>query len=109
MGESPSIFVLRNTTDPLPPREDLSPGDFVILVSGDVLVFTGLMWDLLPGRYLDIDELKEFVTYVASGWPEDSDIARLDMRGKVPDTFLERMLQVVKNIQKYCLTSPHYS
>lgn len=100
MAGSPSIYVLRKNTDPMPPREDLSPGDFVILFCGDVLVFTGLMWDLLPGRYLDVDELKEFVTYVASGWPEDSGIARLDMEGKVPDFFLDRMLLTVDNIQR---------
>lgn len=99
MSTSPSIYVLRKDTDPVPSRDSVSSGDVVILASGDVLVYTGSMWDLLPGRYVSIDELKEFVTYVASGWPEDPDVARADMDGKVPAQFLSRMIQTVERIR----------
>lgn len=100
MPTPPSIYVLRRSADPLPSRDSVAPGDVVILASGDVLVYTGSMWDLLPGRYVTVEELKEFVTYVASGWPEDPETARADMEGKMPAQFLSRMVQTVERIQK---------
>ena len=94
----PSIYILRKNTDPIPNRQDLSPGDIIILPSGDVLVYTGTMLDLLPGRYISVDELKEFVSYVSSGWPDDSSTARADLEGRLPEQFLSRMLGTVEKL-----------
>ena len=94
----PSIYILRKNTDPIPARQDLSPGDVIILPSGDVLVYTGSMLDLLPGRYISIDELKEFVSYISSGWPDDPRDARADLEGRLPEQFLSRMLGTVEKL-----------
>jgi hypothetical protein len=94
----PSIYILRKKTDPIPPRQDLSPGDVIILPSGDVLVYTGSMLDLLPGRYISIEELKEFVSYVSSGWPDDPSTARADLEGRLPEQFLSRMVGTVEKL-----------
>jgi hypothetical protein len=94
----PSIYILRKNTDPIPARQDLSPGDVIILPSGDVLVYTGSMLDLLPGRYVSIDELKEFVSYISSGWPDTPETAKADLEGRLPEQFLERMLGTVEKI-----------
>lgn len=93
---SPSIYILRNNTDKIP--TDCETGDCVILPNGDVLVKTPTIWDLLPGSLININELKEFVTYVASGWPDDPDVARADMGDRVPADFLDRMVQTVKKL-----------
>jgi hypothetical protein len=61
-------------------------------------VYTGTMWDLLPGRYVTVEELKEFVGYVSSGWPGDVDMARDDLEGRLPPNFLERMLTTVSKL-----------
>ena len=100
MPTPPSIYVLRKSTDPLPSRDNVTPGDVVILASGDVLVYTGLMWDLLPGRYVTIEELKEFIGYVASGWPDDPKIAKEDLKGKISELFLNRMLQTIERLER---------
>lgn len=94
----PSIYILRKNTDPIPARQDLSPGDVIILPSGDVLVYTGSMLDLLPGRYISIDELKGFVSYISSGWPDDPSTARADLEGRLPEQFLSRMLGTVEKL-----------
>lgn len=95
----PSVYFLRKNSDKIPDRRDCSAGDIVILVSGDVLVFTGRMWELLPGRYESIDQLKEFVGYVSSGWPDDTEMARTDLSGKVSPEFLSRFLVMCDRIQ----------
>ncbi len=95
---APSIFILRKNSDKIPDRDSCSPGDIVVLASGDILVYTGLMWDLLPGRYASVEELKEFVGYVSSGWPDDPEIARGDLESRVPPEFLERMLATVSRL-----------
>jgi len=92
---SPSVYILRKNTDRVPDRKTCSPGDIVILASGDILVYTGTMWDLLPGRYVTVEELKEFVGYVSSGWPDDPETARADLTGRVPELFLDRMITTV--------------
>ena len=56
------------------------------------------MWDLLPGRYASIEQLKDFIGYVSSGWPNDSKIAVEDMNGKVPAGFLDRMVGVIDRL-----------
>lgn len=94
----PSIYILRKNTDTIPDRQTCSPGDIVILPSGDVLVNIGLMWDLLPGRYVSVDELKEFVSYVSSGWPDTPETARADLEGRLPEQFLARMLGTVEKL-----------
>lgn len=94
----PSIYILRKNTDPVPDRATCSPGDIVILASGDILVYTGSMWDLLPGRYVTVEELKEFVGYVSSGWPEEIGMAREDLAGRLPPDFLNRMLVTVARL-----------
>ena len=95
---SPSVYILRKNTDPVPDRATCSPGDIVILASGDILVYTGTMWDLLPGRYVTVEELKEFVGYVSSGWPSHVGMAREDLEGRLPPEFLERMLVTVTKL-----------
>jgi hypothetical protein len=95
---SPSIYILRNNTDKIP--TDCEIGDCVILPNGDVLVKTQTIWDLLPGSLISIDELKEFVGYVSSGWPDGPETARADMEGKVPAQFLSRMVQAVERLQE---------
>lgn len=94
----PSIYILRKNTDTIPDRQTCAAGDIVILPSGDVLVNVGLMWDLLPGRYVSVDELKEFVSYVSSGWPDDPGTARDDLDGRVPELFLDRMMGTVSKL-----------
>jgi hypothetical protein len=94
----PSIYILRKNSDIFPSREICSPGDMVILPSGDVLVFVGNMWDLLPGRYITIEELKEFVSYISSGWPDDPNDAQADLEGRLPELFLEKMLNTVRRL-----------
>ena len=95
---SPSVYILRNNTDKIP--TDCEVGDCVILPNGDVLVKTPVMWDLLPGSLISIEELKEFVGYVSSGWPDDPETARADLEGWVPDNFLNRMVLTVERIKK---------
>jgi hypothetical protein len=95
---SPAVYILRKNSDKIPDRETCNPGDIVVLASGDILVYTGSMWDLLPGRYASVEELKEFVGYVSSGWPDDPEIARTDMEGRVPDMFLDRMVGTVARL-----------
>lgn len=69
-----------------------------MLPSGDVLVYTTSMWDLLPGRYISIEELKEFVSYISSGWPDTPDTAKADLEGRLPELFLSRMLGTVEKL-----------
>lgn len=95
---SPSVYILRKNTDLVPDRATCSSGDIVILASGDILVYTGTMWDLLPGRYVTVEELKEFVGYVSSGWPDDPEMARADLEGRLPPDFIERMLVTVTKL-----------
>ena len=94
----PSVYILRKNSDKIPDRDTCKPGDIVVLASGDILVFTGSMWDLLPGRYATVEQLKEFVGYVSSGWPDDPEIARADLDGKVPPDFLSRMADTVARL-----------
>lgn len=82
----------------MPRRKDCSRGDIVILFSGDILVCVEGAWDLLPGRYMEVEELKEFVSYVSSGWPEDPETARADLEDRLPEKFLERMLVTVEKL-----------
>jgi hypothetical protein len=96
---SPSVYILRKNNDKIPDRDTCSPGDIVVLTSGDILVYTGSMWDLLPGRYATVEELKEFVGYVSSGWPDDPEIARADLEGRVPTDFLDRMVGTVERLK----------
>jgi len=82
----------------MPRREDCSEGDIVILTSGDILVCTVETWYLLPGRYMEVEELKEFVSYVSSGWPKDPETASIDLQGKVPKDFLKKMLDLIEKL-----------
>jgi hypothetical protein len=100
MTTSHSIYVLRKPTDPFPDRNACTPGDIVVMASGDVMVWTGGSWDLLPGRYLTIDELKTFILYVASGWPDNAEVARVDLEGKLPELFLDRMVGTVLKLSR---------
>lgn len=95
---TPAIYVLRKSTDYPPSKSEVSSGDLVIMASGDVLVYARSIWNLLPGRYESIDQLKEFVSYVASGWPDDPDVARADMAGKVSPKFLDKMCELVEKL-----------
>ncbi len=96
---APNIYILRKQEDKIPMRQELSVGDIVILQSGDILVSLGDMWDLLPGRYLDIDELKEFILYVRSGWPDDLEMMESDLKDRINKGFLSRMS---KTVEKLC-------
>lgn len=95
----PSVYVLRKPSDPFPEDNRVSPGDFVILHSGDMTVWDGLFWHLLPGRSLSVEELKEFLGYVGSGWPSDPADAEADLAGKLPEPFIARMLTVCAKLQ----------
>ena len=99
-NKRPAVYVLRKPSDLFPDDSGLSPGDFVIMHSGDVNVWDGVFWHLLPGRFVTVEELKEFLAYAGSGWPTDPDDARNDLRGVLPDDFLERMLKVCARIQE---------
>ena len=99
MMDRPSVYVLRRPSDPFPEDEKVSTGEFVIMHSGDVMVWDGAFWHLLPGRSLTVDELKEFLGYVGSGWPSDPADARDDLAGKLPEAFLARMLTVCAKLQ----------
>jgi hypothetical protein len=94
----PSIYILRKSHDPLPGRDVIRHGDIVIMASGDILVSVNEMWEILPGRYIDVNELKEFVSYVSSGWPESPETARADLEGRLPEQFLSRMLETVEKL-----------
>jgi hypothetical protein len=96
----PSVYVLRKPSDPFPEDDKVVPGDFVIMHSGDVNVWDGVFWHLLPGRFISVDELKEFLGYVGSGWPTSQEDARSDLTDKLPELFLERMLKVCARLQK---------
>lgn len=96
-----SVYILRRNSDPVPGREKCSPGDLVIMASGDVLAWSGAMWLLLPGRYLSVDELKEFVSYVATGWPDDSETFTADMAGVIShEDFVRRAAEACGKIEK---------
>lgn len=94
----PSIYLLRREEDEIPKRETLAVGDIVILKSGDILVCLDGMWDLLPGRYLEVEQLKEFILYIRSGWPSEVEVLKGDMAGRVSDQFLSRMIQTVERL-----------
>lgn len=87
----PSFYVLRKPSDPIPPDDKISPGDVVIMHSGDICVWDGLFWQLLPGRYISTEQLKEFIGYVSSGWPGTAEEIRQDLGDKLPEDFLGRM------------------
>jgi hypothetical protein len=95
----PGVYVLRKPSDTFPEDSALSPGDFVIMHSGDVNVWDGVFWHLLPGRFITVEELKEFLSYAGSGWPTDPEDAKNDLKGVLPDYFLDRMLKVCARIQ----------
>lgn len=41
---------------------------------------------------------QEFISYISSGWPDDPEIARSDLEGKLPDQFMERMIGTVGSL-----------
>lgn len=100
MSNRPSVYVLRKPSDPFPDDNSLAPGDFVIMHSGDVNVWDGVFWHLLPGRFISVNELKEFLGYVGSGWPTDPEDAQNDLEGLLPENFLQRMVKVCARIQE---------
>lgn len=97
---APSIWILRKPTDEFPDKSGCKDGDLIVLSSGDILVFIDQFWDLLPGRYLDTEELKEFISYVRGGWPESSEIVRDDLTGKLRGDFVDRMCGTVEKINR---------
>ena len=94
----PSIYILRKPSEPLPNYTDCKAGDVVILHSGDLMVHEGTMWYLLPGRYLDTDQLKVFVRYVASGWPTEPEMIRQDLIELGDKRFLDEMTTVARKV-----------
>jgi hypothetical protein len=101
MQNNPSIYILRDNIDDFPKREVCSPGDIVIMSTGDLLVWSGMSWLLAPGRYITVEELKEFVRYVSSGWPEDSAIFISDMSGLISDKrFLEKIAEICEKLPR---------
>lgn len=92
------IYVLRSDTEEFPKRSNLTLGDIVIMKSGDIAVWVGESWDLLPGRYMGLEQLKAFVSYVGSGWPASASEAREDLAGRVSDLFLERLLITTEKV-----------
>ena len=94
----PSVWVLRKSTDDFPEKSACKNGDFIVLYNGDILVFIDQFWDLLPGRYLDMEGLKLFIEYVRNGWPDDVEMVRSDLTGKISDKFIDRMCQTVEKM-----------
>lgn len=94
-----AVYILRRNSDSPPARDTCAPGDTVIMASGDILVWTGAMWTLLPGRYLSVDELKEFVAYVATGWPDTPATFVADMAGAIGhEDFVRRAAGVCERL-----------
>lgn len=85
------IYILRSNSENFPDRETLNPGDIVIMKSGDIAVWVGSSWDLLPGRYLTLEQLKVFISYVGTGWPSRLEAVQ-DLSGQFSNLFLDRML-----------------
>jgi hypothetical protein len=96
----PSFYILRKPSDPLPGDSDVSPGDVVVMHSGDICVWDGTFWDLLPGRFISVEDLKEFIGYVSSGWPGTPGEIKQDLGDKLPEDFLTRMEKVCAKLQK---------
>ena len=67
--------------------------------SGDIMVHDGQMWYLLPGRYLDMEQLKLFVRYVGSGWPSDPPMITEDLKELGNDRFLSEMVKVCEKLK----------
>jgi hypothetical protein len=103
MSNSPSIYIARKNkeNDDMPERSSLSKGDIVILSSGDILVWSKNTWFLLPGRYLEMKELKKFVGYIGSGWPTNSSEVFRDLGDSLPEVFLKRMEKVVAEMSAW--------
>lgn len=96
----PSLYILRKPSEPLPNYTECKAGDVVILHSGDIMVHQGSMWYLLPGRYLDTDQLKTFIGYVASGWPTDPQMIESDLANLGNQRFISEMVKVAEAIQR---------
>jgi hypothetical protein len=97
----PSIYVLRKAENlEMPKGSEMGPGDFVVFYTGDISVWDGVFWHLLPGRNLSVEETKEFISYVSSGWPGTVEEAIEDLEGVLPDWFLARMVKVCASILK---------
>lgn len=96
-----SIYVLRKNLDQFPKRDSCSLGDTVILPSGDMLVWTNLNWFLLPSRFITVDELKEFIRYISSGWPETSELFLEDLAPLISNKdFLAKASEVCSLIRQ---------
>ena len=95
----PSLYILRKPSDPLPNFSECEPGDSVIMHSGDIMVHDGQMWYLLPGRYLDMEQLKLFVRYVGSGWPSDPLMIKQDLADLNNERFLNEMVKVCMRLK----------
>lgn len=67
--------------------------------SGDIMVHDGQMWYLLPGRYLDTEQLKLFVRYVASGWPSDASMLAGDLGDLGNERFVSEMVKVCERLK----------
>lgn len=90
-----SIYVLRRNLDQFPKRDSCNPGDTVILPSGDILIWSKKDWILLPGRFITVEELKEFVGYISSGWPDTSELFIQDMSSYISNKdFLTRASEI---------------
>lgn len=95
------ISILRSQLAEWPKREDCSAGDIVVMVSGDLMVWSGYAWFLLPGRFISVGELKEFLSYVQSGWPLDSEEFIKDLGPLIEDKdFLHRAAELCPKIGK---------
>lgn len=57
---------------------DKQIGDVVMLALGDIFCWDGQIWQLVGGRFIPAAMRDEFLTYIASGWP-DVDSARFDL------------------------------
>ena len=58
--------------------EEKQIGDVVVLSLGDIFCWDGKIWQLVGGRFIPARMRDDFLTYVASGWP-DADSARFDL------------------------------
>jgi hypothetical protein len=102
MSTIPTIFITRKgrERDDMPKSADLNKGDVVILSSGDILVWCNNTWKLLPGRFLKIEQLKYFIGYIGSGWPSGEEEIKSDLVDKVSKRFIERVLPIVRDLNR---------
>jgi hypothetical protein len=55
-----------------PEKKDI--GDVVVMPSGDLFCWDGMLWQLVGGRFIPTHIREEFLNYIFSGWPDPTDV-----------------------------------